>query len=156
MALARKKIMQVNKLMTDARMEMMLEAFGPKCFVIMSMHMKESHEIRIPPSSAIQSNWSKVLLASRFMQMTLTTKSVTTVEGMERNKILVSSFSFCIHAFIFIVWFFTPWFPYLRRRECRVKFLLWNYSIYFPNLQPIKNIFESREKSFSYCLRFKG
>ena len=35
---------------------MRLEASGPKCFVMMSMHMNDSQEIRIPPSSAIQSS----------------------------------------------------------------------------------------------------
>jgi hypothetical protein len=58
------------------------------------MHIKDSHEIKIPPSSAIQCVCSNVLFARRFMHITLTTNKVTTVDGMLLNKIEVSSFTF--------------------------------------------------------------
>ena len=71
-------------------MEMRVEALGPKCFVIISMHIKDSQDMRIPPSRAIHSNCSRVLFASRFMHIMLTTNSVTTVAGMDRRSILNS------------------------------------------------------------------
>ena len=46
------KITHVRRLIAAARSEMVFEAFEPKCLVMMSMHINESHEIRIPPSSA--------------------------------------------------------------------------------------------------------
>ena len=88
--LATKKTRQVSRLMSAAWTEIMVDALGPKCFVTISMHMKESQEIRMPPSSAIQSSWRRVLFASRFIHTTLTAKSVTTVAGMERRSILLS------------------------------------------------------------------
>ena len=48
-------------------MEMRLDAFGPKCLVSMSMHINDSHEIKIPPSSAIQGSCNNVLFAKMFM-----------------------------------------------------------------------------------------
>jgi hypothetical protein len=48
--------------------------------------MKDSQEMRIPPSRAIQGSCRRVLLAKRFMQMTDTTNRVTTVAGMERRR----------------------------------------------------------------------
>jgi hypothetical protein len=65
---------------------------------MISMHIKDSQEMRIPPSRAIQGSWRRVLLARRFIQMTETTKSVTTVAGMERRRILVSVYSRLSHA----------------------------------------------------------
>ena len=82
MILATKKMRQVKRLIPAARMDMRLDALGPKCFVIISIHIKDSQEIRIPPSRAIQSSWMSVLFASRFIQITLTTNNVTTVAGM--------------------------------------------------------------------------
>ena len=55
-ALATKKIRQVNRLIPAARIDMVLDALGPKCFVIISIHINDSHEIKIPPSNAIQSS----------------------------------------------------------------------------------------------------
>lgn len=89
----------------------LLDALGPKYFVMISMHIKESQDIRIPPSTAIQLFCSRVLFASRFIQMTLTTNKETTVDGMHLSKISVSSFSRQNHAvrgevyfsFIFII-----------------------------------------------------
>ena len=75
---------------------MLLEALGPKCFVIISIHIKESQEIKKPASRAIQSSYRSVLLASKFIQITLTTNSVTTVAGMERNSFFSSVFSLLI------------------------------------------------------------
>ena len=92
--LAAKKMRQVKRLMIAAWMEIIVEAFGPKCFVMISMHIKDSQEIKMPPSSAIQSSCNNVLLASKFMQTTLTAKSVTTVAGMDRSKIFVSVYNF--------------------------------------------------------------
>ena len=77
--------------MEEASRAILVEAFGPKYLVMISMHMNESQDIRMPPSNAIQSRWSNVLLASRFMQMTLTTNRETTVDGMHRSRIPVSS-----------------------------------------------------------------
>ena len=74
-------------------MEMIVDAFGPKCLVIISIHIKESHEIRIPPSSAIQSSCKSVLFASRFIHTTLTANSVTTVAGMALSNILISVYN---------------------------------------------------------------
>jgi hypothetical protein len=93
-ALATKKIRQVRRLIQAARMDILFEAFGPKCFVIISIHIKESHDMRIPPSMAIQSSCNKVLFAKRFIHMTLTTNNVTTVVGIDRRSIFVISFSF--------------------------------------------------------------
>ena len=45
----------------------------------------------MPPSRARYSVCTSVLLASRFMQMTLTTNRETTVAGMQRSKSAVSS-----------------------------------------------------------------
>ena len=59
--------------------------------------MNDSQEIRMPPSRAIHSSCRSVLLASRFIQITLTTNSVITVAGMLRSKISVFSFSFLIN-----------------------------------------------------------
>ena len=36
--------------------QMIVDALGPKCLVMISIHINDSHEIRIPPSSAIQSS----------------------------------------------------------------------------------------------------
>ena len=80
---------------------MSVDAFGPKCFVIISMHIKESQEIRMPPSRAIQSSLRSVLFARRFMQMTLTTNNVTTVVGIALNSNLYSVIFFFILFFIF-------------------------------------------------------
>ena len=88
--LATKKTRQVRRLMSAAWTEIIVDALGPKCFVTISIHINESQEIRMPPSRAIQSSWSRVLFASRFMQTTLTAKSVTTVAGIERRSILLS------------------------------------------------------------------
>ena len=33
----------------------LFDAFGPKCLVIISMHINESQDIKIPPSKAIHS-----------------------------------------------------------------------------------------------------
>ena len=71
-------------------MEMIVDALGPKCLVIISIHKKDNQEIRMPPSSAIQSSCNSVLFAKRFIHTTLTAKSVTTVAGMDRSSILVS------------------------------------------------------------------
>ena len=65
---------------------------------MISMHINESQDIRIPPSTAIQLFCRSVLLASRFMHMTLTTNKETTVEGMHLIKISVSFFSRKNHA----------------------------------------------------------
>ena len=46
----------VSKLIKAASIEILLDALGPKCFVIISIHIKESQDISIPPSSAIQSS----------------------------------------------------------------------------------------------------
>ena len=91
--LATKKIRQVSRFIAAASTDMLFDALGPKCFVMISIHIKDSQEISIPPSSAIQSSCRSVLLASRFIQITLTTKSVTTAAGMERKSILNSSHS---------------------------------------------------------------
>jgi hypothetical protein len=103
MALAAKKIRQVSTFIPQASTEILLEAFGPKCFVIMSIHINESHEIRIPPSSAIYSSCKRVLFASRFIHITLTTKSVTTVAGMHLRSTAVSSISLFSNFFIFCI-----------------------------------------------------
>ena len=103
MILATKKIRQVKRFIMAAKIDILLDAFGPKCLVIMSIHINDSHEIRIPPSSAIQSSCKSVLFASRFIQITLTTNRVTTVAGMHRSKIAVSSFSLRIQFFIVII-----------------------------------------------------
>ena len=92
--LATKNIRQVRRFIAAAWIEMIVEARGPKCLVMMSIHIKESHEIRIPPSSAIQSSWSKVLFARRFIHTTLTAKRVTTVAGIDLNSTLVSLYNF--------------------------------------------------------------
>ena len=84
----------------DARIAILVDAFGPKCFVMISMHIKDSQDMRIPPSRAIQSVWTSVLLASRFMQITLTTKRETAVAGIHRSSITVSSFSLLNHVLI--------------------------------------------------------
>jgi hypothetical protein len=88
--LATKKMRQVSRLMAEAWMEIRVEALGPKCLVMMSMHRKDSHEIRMPPSKAIQLSWSRVLLARRFIHTTLMAKSVTTVAGMDLSNIFSS------------------------------------------------------------------
>ena len=89
-------IKHVNKLIKAAKIDILLDALGPKCFVIMSIHIKDSQEIKIPPSKAIQSNITNVLFANRFIQITLTTNNVTTIVGILCNNIFVSSFSFLI------------------------------------------------------------
>ena len=108
MILAAKKIRQVSKLIPAASKEILLDALGPKCFVMISIHIKDSQDIRIPPSSAIQSSCNKVLLANRFMQITLTTNNVTTMTGIDLNRISVSSFSFFIHDFILLILIHIP------------------------------------------------
>ena len=87
--LATKKIRQVNRFIATARNEILFDAFGPKCLVIISIHIKDSQEINIPPSKAIQSNCNKVLFASRFIQITLTTNKVTVVAGMDLSNIRI-------------------------------------------------------------------
>ena len=89
-ALATKKIRQVSRFIITASTVMLFDAFGPKCFVMISIHINESQEIRIPPSSAIQSSCKRVLFASRFIHTTLTTKRVTTLAGIERSSIFIS------------------------------------------------------------------
>ena len=96
--LATKKIRQVKRLMPAARTEMLLDAFGPKCLVMTSIHMNDSHEMRIPPSRAIHGSCSSVLLAKRFMQMTLTTNKVTTAAGIDRSSSRNSRNSFFTRA----------------------------------------------------------
>ena len=76
--------------MVEASIAILFEALGPKYFVIISIHIKESHDIKIPPSNAIHSFRKRVLFASRFMQITLTTNNDTTVEGMHLKRIAVS------------------------------------------------------------------
>ena len=98
--LATKKIRQVSRLMQAACIEIIVEAFGPKCFVIISIHINESHEIRIPPSSAIQSSCRRVLFASRFIHTTLTENNVTTVAGIDLSSILVSLYNFMYFSFL--------------------------------------------------------
>ena len=53
MMLAIKKIKQVNRLTTTAKMDNLVEALGPKCLVTISIDKKETHETRIPPSMAM-------------------------------------------------------------------------------------------------------
>jgi len=74
--------------MPAARTDMRFEALEPKCLVITSIHIKESQDINIPPSKAMKSSCSSVLLAKRFMEITLTTNKVTTVDGI----LLIRSF----------------------------------------------------------------
>ena len=91
--LATKKMRQVRRLIADAWKEIMVDARGPKCLVMMSMHIKDSQDIKIPPSNAMYSFWTRVLLASKFIEMTLTTKRDTTTDGMLLNSSVVSFFS---------------------------------------------------------------
>jgi len=88
--LATKNIRQVRRFIAAARIEILFDARGPKCFVMMSIHIKDNHEIKIPPSSAIQSSCKSVLFASKFIQITLTTNNVTTVAGIDLKSILIS------------------------------------------------------------------
>ena len=72
--------------------------------MIISIHIKDSQEIRIPPSRAIQSSWMRVLFASRFIQMTLTTNNVTTAAGIERSNSLNSLISLFIFSIIVLLY----------------------------------------------------
>ena len=54
--LATKKTRQVRRFIDTAWNEIIVEAFGPKCLVMISIHIKESQDINIPPSRAIQSS----------------------------------------------------------------------------------------------------
>ena len=71
---------------------MIVDAFGPKCLVMISIHKKDNQEIRMPPSSAIQSSCNNVLFASRFIHTTLTANKVTTVAGIDLSSIFVSAY----------------------------------------------------------------
>jgi hypothetical protein len=90
----------VRRFIAAASTDILFDARGPKCLVIISIHIKESQDMRIPPSKAIKSVCKRVLFAKRFIQMTLTTKSVTTVAGIHRNRSLISAFSRLSQAFI--------------------------------------------------------
>ena len=82
-------------LMTNQKKRVALDA------EIISIHINDSHEISMPPSSAIKSSCRSVLFVSRFIHITLTTNRVTTVVGMLLSKIDVWRFSFRSHNFIF-------------------------------------------------------
>ena len=96
--LATKNIRQVSRFIDAAWIEMIVDALGPKCFVIISMHIKDSQEIKIPPSIAIQSSCTSVLFASRFIETTLITKRVTTVAGTVLRSIFDSLYNLFIEA----------------------------------------------------------
>ena len=84
--LATKKMMQVSKLISTARIVILLDAFGPKCLVMTSMHIKDNQDIKMPPSRAIQSNCNNVLFANKFIEITLTTNKDTTIAGIDLNS----------------------------------------------------------------------
>ena len=68
---------------------------------MMSMHINESQDTSIPASSAMISSLRSVLFARRFIHITLTTKSVTTVAGMLLRSIAVFSLSPLSHSLNF-------------------------------------------------------
>ena len=73
-----------------AKIDILLEALGPKCFTTMSIDKNDNHEMRIPPSRARYSVCTNVLLAKMFIAITEITKSATTGAGMDRSNIFVS------------------------------------------------------------------
>ena len=88
-----KKIKEVRRFMPDAMSATLFDALGPKYLVIISIHIKESQEIKTPPSRAIISVCTRVLFARRFIQITLTTNRETTAEGILLKRSTVSFFS---------------------------------------------------------------
>ena len=52
MMLAIQKIKHVNKLTRTAKMDILVEAFGPKCFVTISIDKKDNQLTKMPPSIA--------------------------------------------------------------------------------------------------------
>ena len=85
-----KKIKQVNKLTKMAKIDILIDAFGPKCLVTISIVKNDSQETNIPPSIARISFWNNVLFANRFIAITEITKRATTGDGMLLSNILVN------------------------------------------------------------------
>ena len=78
-----KKIKQTNKFIIDAKIETSVAAFGPKCFVKMSLIKNANQEMIVPQSKANHAKeMFKDLFANRFMVIIVITNKDRTIGGI--------------------------------------------------------------------------
>ena len=94
----KKKIPEIMRFVNIATIDSLVDAFGPKCLVTISIQRNDSHETKIPPSTAKYSRLTIVLFAKRFIVMTEITKRATTIEGSDSRSNRYSKNSFLIQA----------------------------------------------------------